>query len=735
MKLEGFVNGAYTLDSVNVDAQRCVNLYPEAIESGTGKGGNQGYLKNTPGLEAITTVGNGPIRMIHRDANNRIFIASGDELYRYAADDDQETILWADKFINGGVDSGWIGTDSGNITISTDNFHKSSGISLDYWYTGAKVKFTVTSGTAPSGIIEDEEYYLIYVATQDFKLATTLENAYNGVAIDITNAGAGVYKFLQVTGEIRINLKKGDIDFGTNTFSYPDGHNLISGDRVFLGSHGCDLPTGLTHFFDGISVFTLYFVIKDSANSFRLATSIANVVSDTDVSFSDPGTLVSKVSKSSFIKNDKILLSIYPTEVNFGTSTGRVTASSSRPGATEYSVLGLMCDGNTPIQFDGTTNNPFLKDATQFFSSEPGFWVRVDGEQYHSTSTVIDIAFSEASHIDWIDGYFILSKKLTPFFYTSALNDLTVDALSFAQAEGSPDLIMSIISNVRDLWVFGERTTEVYVNTGNPDFPFERIQSGFIEIGCAAANSVNKIEGVVFWLGRSSDGEGVVYMASGMQPQKISTHPIEQAISSYADISTATSYTYQSNGHKFYVLNFDEATWVFDMSTGTWHERAYTNSGVLERHRGDTNCYDQNAQDHLVGDYSTNNLYKFSDTIYEDNGNTITRLRTLPHYSNENYQMFWDELWLDMQTGVGLASGQGSDPQVMLDWSDDGGHTWSDESWTSAGGQSGGIGEYATRVRWRRLGRARDRILRFKITDPVKTILIAAYVKVRQGFN
>lgn len=218
-------------------------------------------------------------------------------------------------------------------------------------------------------------------------------------------------------------------------------------------------------------------------------------------------------------------------------------------------------------------------------------------------------------------------------------------------------------------------------------------------------------------------------------PQRISTHVIEQKISSYAAPENATAFGYEWNGHFFYVLNFTEATWVYDLSTGVWHERAYTNSGTLERHRAEAHAYDSGNDSHVVGDYESGEIYKFDDSTYDDDGDVITRLRTCPHISSTLEQIVCDKLQLDMETGVGLVSGQGSDPQVMLDWSDDGGHTWSDEAWTSAGGQAGGIGEYSTRVIWRRLGRFRDRIFRFKITDPVKVVLIDAWLALRSGFN
>jgi hypothetical protein len=164
-----------------------------------------------------------------------------------------------------------------------------------------------------------------------------------------------------------------------------------------------------------------------------------------------------------------------------------------------------------------------------------------------------------------------------------------------------------------------------------------------------------------------------------------------------------------------------------------WHERAYTNSGTLERHRANTHAFADITGVHLVGDYVNGKVFTLNDDYYSDNTVEITRLRSSPHMGSGMKRIFCKSLQLDMEVGVGLVSGQGSDPQVMLDWSDDGGHTWSDEAWTSAGGQVGGIGEYSTRVLWRRLGSFRDRIFRFKITDPVKVTILDAEVDLELG--
>lgn len=506
MRLEGFIGPAYQLDSVNVDAQRCVNLYPRLIESGKGKGGQVAYLKHTPGLEELCTVGDGPIRLVHIDTAGRIFVVSGNKLYY------------------------------------------------------------------------------------------------------VTESG-GTWSAAQV------------------------GSNGIAG--------------GTTKTFD--------------------------------------------------------------------TATGPIRAAS-------MSFQNLGTDSST-IFVDGVSNYLYLDNV----EPTPDNFGKLGDFGYGTVLT--------ATHIEWIDGYFVLTEGGSNKFRVSDLAGLNIDELSFASAEGDPDLLLALIKCDRQIYLFGERTTEIFVNTGNSDFPFERVSGGFLEQGILAPYSAAKVSNTVFWLGRNDKGQGAIYAASGLQIRRISTNAIEDAIAGYTSESRegAEAFTYESGGHQFYQISFEEATWVFDLSTGMWHERAYLNAGSFERHRAGCHAFDSGHGFHLVGDYSTNKLYRLRDDYYSDAGDSIKRMRSSPHISNGTNIVFCSRFQLDMETGVGLVSGQGSDPQVVLDFSDDGGHTWSDESWTSAGGQAGGIGDYTKRVIWRRLGSFRDRIFRVSITDPVKVNLIDAHIEVEGG--
>ena len=342
---------------------------------------------------------------------------------------------------------------------------------------------------------------------------------------------------------------------------------------------------------------------------------------------------------------------------------------------------------------------------------------------------ITDPDFPGAVTVGYLDGYFVFNEPNSQKIWVTALLEGTqVDPLDFASAEGSPDGVVGIIVDHGQLWVYGTNSIEVWYNSGNADFPFSRIQGAFNELGCAAAYSLAKMDNGLFWLGKDARGQGMVYRANGYSGQRISTHAIEWHIQQYGNLSDAIGYTYQQDGHSFYVLIFPAAntTWVYDVATQAWHERAGFANGSFTRHR--SNCQAFFGTKVMVGDYQNGNVYSFDLDDYSDNGSIQKWLRSwraLPTGQNNLKRTAHHSLQLDCESGVGLNLGQGSDPQVMLRWSDDGGHTWSNEHWVSIGK----IGEYYRRAIWRRLGmtlKLRDRVYEVSGTDPVKIAIMGA---------
>ncbi len=344
-------------------------------------------------------------------------------------------------------------------------------------------------------------------------------------------------------------------------------------------------------------------------------------------------------------------------------------------------------------------------------------------------SQITDGDFPGAVTVGYLDGYFVFNEPNSQkIWITQLLDGLSVDPLDFASAEGSPDGVVGIIIDHREVWVYGTNSVEVWYDAGTQDFPLQRIQGAFNEIGCISAYTIAKMDNGIFWLGADARGQGIVYRANGYTGQRISTHAVEWHIQQYGNLTDALAYTYQQDGHSFYVLIFPSAntTWVYDVATGAWHERAGWNNGSFTRHR--SNCQMAFNNKIIVGDYEDGNIYAFDLDTYADNGQIQKWLRTwraLPTGQNDLRRTAHHSLQIDLESGVGLNIGQGSDPEVMLRWSDDGGHTWSNEHTASIGK----IGQYYRRVFFRRLGmtmKLRDRVYELSMTDPVKTAIMGA---------
>ena len=464
-------------------------------------------------------------------------------------------------------------------------------------------------------------------------------------------------------------------------------------------------------------------------------------------------------------------------------------------GTEFYKVTGLTATPTKLGDVTGTGPVSIADNGTQIFLA-----CNPDGFIYNEVTNVFaqitDPDFAGAVTVAYLDGYFVFNQPNSQIIWVSQLLDGTsVDPLDFASAEGSPDGVVGLIADHRELWVFGTDSVEVWYNSGAADFPLTRIQGAFNEIGCVSAYTIAKMDNGLFWLGTDARGQGIVYRANGYTGVRISTHAVEYAIAQYGNISDAIAYTYQQEGHAFYVLTFPSgnATWVYDVATQAWHERAGFDDGEFMRHR--SNCQCNFGGNIIVGDFENGNIYTFDLDVYADNGGIQKWLRSwraLPTGQNNLKRTAQHSLQLDCETGVGLnlypaydsenidtesgldlvaeyvqtflatqsgdtltteagdgfeplgqyelsdqdingynlvtnsyPAAPGYNPEVMLRWSDDGGHTYSNEHWASIGK----IGAYGHRTFWRRLGmtlKLRDRVYELSGTDPVKIAIVGA---------
>lgn len=347
-----------------------------------------------------------------------------------------------------------------------------------------------------------------------------------------------------------------------------------------------------------------------------------------------------------------------------------------------------------------------------------------------TVTKITDADFPGCSSIDYIDGYIVFTKPDSGQWGLSALYDATsYDASDFATAESSPDNLMRVLVDHREIWLFGPDSIEPWTNTGASPFPFERVNGAIIEKGLGATLSPAKQDNSVFWLG----ADRVVYRAAGYTPVRISSHAIEEVLRS-GTVSDAYGMAYEQAGHAFYVLTLPTLgrTLVYDaassaeMGQPAWHERKSgtdTTDAVWA-----PQCIFSAFGKILVG-LASGKIAELDLDTYTDLDSAPIRssITSLPIYP-EGDRGIMDGIELECELGVGLTSGQGSEPVVMMRYSDDGGRTWSNERSASLGP----IGSRRDRAMWERCGIFRQRTVEFAVSDPVKRSMYGANAKIRK---
>lgn len=370
-----------------------------------------------------------------------------------------------------------------------------------------------------------------------------------------------------------------------------------------------------------------------------------------------------------------------------------------------------------------------------------GYAVIVDGEYGYlyniateALTQITDPAFLPADRVAFIDGWLIFNHVETQTFFTTASVPYTVtfSGSFYALKDSSSDNLVTLMENNRELWLVGERTSEVWYNAGGANFSFSRIPGVAPQIGCSAAQSMARLGSSLVWLGRSERGENIVIKTEQYSYVDISSRAVEAAIASYPLVSDAIGFVYEEEGHLFYVLTFPTAdkTWVYDhtasQAAGTpqWHERASFDSTTGALHRDKASCFANYQNIRMVGDFQAQTGYQMSRQFYTDGDDVLVAIRRTPYvWSKEDRRrMFIGSLQIDFAPGVGLSAGSGSNPHLMLRSSRDGGATFGTEFLVPVGR----TGEYLNRAIKRRLGVSRNFVAEVRYTEPTNRDVVGA---------
>lgn len=380
-------------------------------------------------------------------------------------------------------------------------------------------------------------------------------------------------------------------------------------------------------------------------------------------------------------------------------------------------------DSNKVVTEIGTVGLPTRIDmasniTTIVVVNEPDAYYYDTTTSTFAQITDVDFTARGASDVEFLDNYLLFTEPNSGRFFGSDVGSATsFDSLNFATAEGSPDNLVGLKVDHRQVLLLGEETIEIWELVGGGGFPFARAANGFVEQGCFNGRTAAKQDNSVFWLAQ----DYTVRRLDGITPVRVSQTGIEQALGSVT-VGSGLGFSYSQEGHLFYVLQFPERTFVYDATTKEWHEReTYGYPYWLAW------SHAQFAWLELVGDVSSNRIGYLSPTTYADWGTTQRMEWTYQPVYAEGNRAFHDRLEVVMETGVGLTSGQGSDPEMMMDVSDDGGRTWQ----ALPNKKIGKIGEHQQRVIWPQLGSSFDRVYRGAISDPIKATLIDTQLEAR----
>ena len=410
---------------------------------------------------------------------------------------------------------------------------------------------------------------------------------------------------------------------------------------------------------------------------------------------------------------------MFGTQSSLYAVAGNTFYSLSSTGSTLYSNTLLTASGT--VSMAGSATQLLVVDGTSAY-----LW---NGS---SLSVLVAAGFPYgAKTVTFCSGYFVAEQPGSQKFWVSNVFDgSTWSALAFASASQYSDNILAVDSLIGNLVLFSERHIEFWQNVGNTPEPFAPLLSATSEYGLAAIFSRAHIASTIIYVAENPQGTAQVCQIVGYQVNVISTPDLEYTMAQFSTVSDAVALSYVIDGHPMYQVTFPTAnrSFLYDVSTGLWSEvQTGVTTAYATRHIGNFSTYYAGVT--LISDYSNGNIYQPISDVFTDNGTTVLREIVTRHGTVDFNTFSVDELYLDMSTGVGIPSGQGSTPVITVECSKNNGRTYS----TARQLQLGPLGNYRQRVIARRFGSARDFVFRFRLTDPVKFVITDGAASIRKG--
>lgn len=410
--------------------------------------------------------------------------------------------------------------------------------------------------------------------------------------------------------------------------------------------------------------------------------------------------------------------------------TGRDRGSRYALGAI-YRVVGekLYSVSNSGVHtligtISGASRCIMSDDGTNLIIVAGGAVYKYDGA---TLSTVTDSNIVGATAVTFINNQMVYTVN-NLFVVADVGQPDVASGLNAAAAESQPDDLVRAYAFQQNVYMFGERSTEVWYNSGVGNPPFTRIEGQIFEIGLGAINSVAHTDEAMYWLG----DDNAIYQASGATKRRVSTSAISHWLDGYSDLSDAYGYTFTVEGLNFYLITFpsQDRTFCLNESLGDkgWFELSSGTNGGKYQGASLVKAYNDN----FVSDYDNGRIYKLDYATFTNNLETIQRRRTTGSINGKllgrpGNRVQMSRLELIMETGDTLVSGQGDNARIQFEVSYDGGKSWVTKGW----GVVGRLGQNTIRVEMFNLDSFYDCIVRLTTSDPIMYSIYSATADLR----
>ena len=481
-----------------------------------------------------------------------------------------------------------------------------------------------------------------------------------------------------------------------------------------------------------------------------------------------------------------------------GTTTSYSADTELNNSSATFVTWGVQVGQKVVNDTDGTEAYVTVVDSETRLTVDTGIFPTPSGDAYH----LGDADFPDgATTTVFFDGLFIVndasgtvSGQTGAFMWSDSYTGRDWQALNFATAERNPDDLIAVTAINKIIYLFGERTTELWYNASGSDAvnPFKPQTT--IGVGIKATHTVARTGDSLLWLSTDDKGHARVTIATGTRTKAVSTYALENEWNSYSDLTDAYAFIYEQDGHTFYELTFPtgDRTFVYDILQNSWHERESYNGGSGGKHKVRHSAFFSGLT--LVGDDTSGKIYSYDTSVYLDNTDPIVRQRDTQHIAtDDDVSVRHKKVVLEFESGVGTAdvsstatstqagslldsgapfvvgdvgkaiynttdntsttisgytstsevdltddimvSGEayvmGLDPQVELYWSDDRGYTWKGPLYRTLGL----AGDNVKKVSFPNIGMSKDRIYRVKGSDNANYTLVGAFVDVAGGVD